>query len=557
MLFDEINQVVLELESKQRFHRIGDEDSPWIYDSYSHNIYSLNSNLIKEVLLKKSLNAVIEHSIDENIDFLNFCKSIKDSSKDIVNPIPVDSKCSVMINTSNRCNLNCLYCYRCKSEASVNNVETIKKTLEFAMKKYKPEASEYVISYSMTSESSLDLQILKQVADEYINFENYQFNNTDLDDSLFDEFYLLLKQDFESNKKFSFPSKNKTQVINFLNSLLPMRDLFDILNLSESLFTENDLNEIRKRNILAKWRVYRLNRWCLEKRYNKYIRLRKVPWVTFWFMTNGTCASDEFIDFVKACDINPLWISLDGPQKVHDANRKFMNGKGSYEEIVKNIKILRAKGLNLKASSVITSVFPKPLAIINHLQALGFNEVALTPVRPGYDCSFNENNVEALLDGYDEIFTALAKGAIRNDFRLFHLLKDDLSLNAFNAFSQKIKMAKRCPFDDQLVVNSKGDIYPCLYFTGNKDFCYGNINKRFNGKKFSKNLYITNRGDCKECWARYLCGGTCFYGSYAATGNYLSIDPIECKIKKHLAEKCLKLIVFLYEHNIPIERVFN
>ena len=25
-------------------------------------------------------------------------------------------------------------------------------------------------------------------------------------------------------------------------------------------------------------------------------------------MSNGTCASDEFIEFIKACDINPFWI---------------------------------------------------------------------------------------------------------------------------------------------------------------------------------------------------------------------------------------------------------
>ena len=557
MLFDEIKKVVLELDNKQRFHRIGDEDSRWVYDSYSQNIYFLNRALIDKGIQQENWNAFIERTIDENLDFLNFCKSIRNASTDIVNPIPVDSKCSVMINTSNRCNLNCSYCYRCKSEPSINNIETIKKTLDFAIKKYKPEASEYVISYSMTSESSLDLPILKQVADEYINYENYQFIDSDIEDTAFDDFYYQLKEDLGNNKYFDFPKKNKSDVIQFLNSLLSLKDLFEILILSESMFAENDRSEVGKRKILAKWRLFRLNRWCLEKRYDNYIKTRKVPWVSFWFMTNGTCGSEEFIEFVKACDINPLWISLDGPKKVHDANRKYSKGNGSYDDIVKNIKILRAKGLNLKASSVITSVYPKPLKIINHLLDLGFNEVALTPVRPGFDCSFNENNVNELLDGYDEIYNVLAKSALKKDYRLFHLLKDDLSLSAFYAFFQKIKMSKRCPFDDQLVVNSKGDIYPCLYFTGNKDFCYGNINDEIENKKFSKNLYINNRADCKNCWARYLCGGTCFYGSFVATGNYLAIDPIECRIKKHLAERCLKLIVFLYEHNIPIAKVLN
>ena len=159
MLFNEIKKVIKELNNKERFHRIGDEKSRWIYDSYSHNIYFVNSKLIKEVGFKENWNSFLEGSIDENLDFLNFCKSIKNSSEDIVNPIPVDSKCSVMINTSNRCNLNCSYCYRCKNEASVNNVETIKKTLDFAMKNNNQRQrqvlsmADYYAKYGTTSET--------------------------------------------------------------------------------------------------------------------------------------------------------------------------------------------------------------------------------------------------------------------------------------------------------------------------------------------------------------------------------------------------------------------
>ena len=73
--------------------------------------------------------------------------------------------------------------------------------------------------------------------------------------------------------------------------------------------------------------------------------------------------------------------------------------------------------------------------------------------------------------------------------------------------------------------------------------------------KIQHDIYINHREKCNECWARYLCGGTCLYASYKAKGNHLRIDPIECTIKKHMAERCMKLIVFLYEHNIPVDKV--
>lgn len=554
MLLEELKSVILQLDNSNRFHTINGKRDTWLYDSYAHKIYRIDTKIINGIK-RDNTNALENSSLENNLEFLLFCKSIKNVSQDFVEPIPPSKKCTVMINTSNRCNLNCSYCYRHKTEPSVSNLTTIKNTLDFVMKKYKPYAEEFVISYSMTSESSLDLPILKQIADEYINFENYQFTESDINDSSFKEFYNRLQTDLKACEFFDFPAENKNQVVKFLNSVLSIRNLFDILKLSESMFNENDRSEIRKRFILAKWRLFRLNRWCLEILYDKYIHKRKVPFVGFWFMTNGTCASKEFIDFVKSCDINPLWISLDGPKKVHDSNRKYNLGNGSYDDIIKNIKFFYTNGINLKASAVLTANFPRPLKIIKHLLSLGFKEISLTPVRPGYEYSFSESNVKDLLAGYDEIFALLKASAKKNDFSFFHLLKEDMCLAAFYSFFRKIKLIKRCSFDDQIVVDSKGDIYPCLYFTGNKNFCYGNISNRIERNRINHKIYVTDREDCKNCWARYLCGGTCFYASYTTTGSTLPPDPIECTIRKHLAERCLELIVFLFENNIAINRI--
>ncbi len=555
MLFDEMEKTILKLNSIKRFHRINGEKFVWIYDSHSHKIYRMDSNLIEKGIINEDWNTFINSSLDDNLEFLLFCKSIQNSSQDYVEPILPSQRCTVMINTSNRCNLNCSYCYRNKKEPGVNSLETIKRTLEYAIKSYKPAATEYIVSYSMTSESSMDLPLLKQIADEYINFENYQFIYSDIKDGCFKDFYIRLKNDLQTFDSIDFPNENKTDVIKYLNSLLNVRNLFDILNLSESMFNEYDRNEVKKRHVLAKWRMYRLNRWCLELLYDKYLNKRKVPFVSFWFMTNGTCASQDFIDFVKSCDINPLWISFDGPKEVHNSNRKYNKGNGSYDDILSNIKIFQSNNIKLKASAVITADFPKPLEIINHILKIGFDEISLTPVRPGFECSFNNSNIKDLLIGYDEIFNTLESASLKNDFKLFHLLKEDMCLAPLFSLLRKIKLTKRCAFDDQIVVDSKGNIYPCLYFTGHKDFCYGKITEGIDSTKINHKLDINNRGSCNECWARYLCSGTCFYGSFVNTGNHLTPDPIECKIKKHLAERCLNLIVFLFEHNISINKI--
>ena len=58
--------------------------------------------------------------------------------------------------------------------------------------------------------------------------------------------------------------------------------------------------------------------------------------IRFNMTTNGTLLSDEVVDFLVENDVM-LSISLDGSEEEHDANRKFVNGKGSFSTIIKNI----------------------------------------------------------------------------------------------------------------------------------------------------------------------------------------------------------------------------
>lgn len=560
MLKENIQESLLSLKDKKRFFRINGEKKVWFYDSYTQAMYSVNKEYLQKIeeCISPEIEKFSELKVEDFAQFVNFFAAVHKNNIDSVPQNPLETKCNIMINTSNRCNLRCTYCYCNKKDPSVNSLKTMKDTINYAMTRYKPDASEFVVSYSMTSESSVDLPLLKQIVDEYINYENYQFVEDDIIDDFFEEFYEKVKKKLFSKIKLNleFPQKEISSVVDFLNKLLSFRDLYDILEVTDRMFNDDARWQIQKRENCAKWKLYRINRWCLEVIFDKYLKKRHVPYVTFWFMSNGTCASDEFIEFIKACDINPFWISIDGPKIVHDKNRKFNNENGSYDEIINNLIKFRKNGINLKASVVLTADFPKPLEIIRHIQYLGFIEVSMTPIRPGYECSFDENSILELCKGYDEVFDALENMCIKNDFSLFRFLKEDLTLSAFNVFLSRTKLVKRCSFDNQIVVNSKGEIYPCLYFTDNKEFNLGNIKDGIDFSKVNHNITVDKRGECNNCWARYLCGGTCFYGSYVSNQDYVKIDSVECILKKYLAEKCLKLIVFMHEHNINIHNVY-
>jgi len=85
-------------------------------------------------------------------------------------------------------------------------------------------------------------------------------------------------------------------------------------------------------------------------------------------------------------------------------------------------------------------------------------------------------------------------------------------------------------------IDVDGNICSCQRFTGIQDYKIGDI---FNGidydKRYDYYIYdVNNNKKCSNCWARYLCGGTCYYGNYIFNNSKIKINEFECKYKKKL-----------------------
>jgi uncharacterized protein len=95
--------------------------------------------------------------------------------------------------------------------------------------------------------------------------------------------------------------------------------------------------------------------------YNySYRRFRSVaPDATkFSIQTNGLALSEEWIRFLRDSGTR-VSISLDGPERFHDARRKTRSGKGTWSLVTKTLERLRAAHL---APNVITVLHPNSLA---------------------------------------------------------------------------------------------------------------------------------------------------------------------------------------------------
>ncbi len=102
--------------------------------------------------------------------------------------------------------------------------------------------------------------------------------------------------------------------------------------------------------------------------------------VRFSVVTNLTNVDDDFIKFLKDHIPIGLCTSFDGPKEVHDKNRKYLGGKGSYDDVVYWIKRLseEMKGEDFKFHALTTVTrhsLDYPLEIVDEFRKLGFHSV--------------------------------------------------------------------------------------------------------------------------------------------------------------------------------------
>lgn len=535
--------------SNNRFFYIKRLHLTWIYDSYTNSIYS-----IKNLYFNALINSKKEKLVKNTKEYEKIKRNIL-LLKDII-PISKKSEkdANVMINISNHCNLKCSYCYRNKNDNSSVSVEQVEYTIKEIINRYKKESKCYNFTFSMTSESSLDLPILKKIALVFDEFENYFLTSKDFINNNLKKIYAKLKKLEISD--FVFPKFSNENTISILNELIKRRDLIKILNINEEYLQDFLKKEIQKVNELNFWKLHRVNRWLIEYFLDGYLKSSSEKYCSFNFFTNGTNASKEYIDFIKGLDKDTLMISIDGKKQVHDQNRSNLENKGSFKLIKENIKIFKNNGLKLKATSTITRKYPYPDRIINQIKKLGFISCEQGLVRENSNVSLLDKDLPKLFKSYRKIYKKIYRTLLLYNFEYFKFIIHDPCVTPLLSILKGSKIIKRCDIDNQFVIDINGDVYDCLYFCSKKTNKIGNI---YTGINYNKEKYsflkVTNRTNCISCWARYLCGGTCFYNSKCLTNSYNHNSPIECKIKKFYAEECIKLLVKLRSKNFDLKKL--
>lgn len=278
-----------------------------------------------------------------------------------------------------------------------------------------------------------------------------------------------------------------------------------------------------------------------------YARENEKAWkknIRFTMTTNATLLTEEMMDFMDK-EMGNIILSLDGRKEVNDNVRIKVDGSGSYDDILPNIKRMIEKRDKSKHyyvrgtfTEANTDFFEDVKAMVNE----GFREISIEPVvlEKGHFLELKEEHLPEIFENYDKLYDEMVRRKKEGDeFNFYHF---NIDLNGGPCVYKRIS---GCGAGFEYVaITPQGEVYPCHQFVGKEEFKLGSIyDDTYDaelGKKFKK-AHIYNKPKCRECWARFYCSGGCQSNNFAFNGDMNIPYEIGCKMQKKRIECAIAL----------------
>ncbi|UCG88473.1 MAG: SPASM domain-containing protein, partial [Gemmatimonadota bacterium] len=248
--------------------------------------------------------------------------------------------------------------------------------------------------------------------------------------------------------------------------------------------------------------------------------------------TNATLLSGSRARFLHRYRVR-VNVSLDGPARVHDRKRVHTDGSGSYGQVRRGIELLRRERIPFSIRATLDPVRPELTAVVNHALRLGARGV--------------HAELASGVLGRSSQLSARAVVRATREYRLFtdyyiRMMRRRQTLVPYHGyvrFLDALQNSRRkfygCGMGREYVaIAPQGDIYPCHRLVGQQGYLLGNLRTGLSGRGRSllRGLHAEGRRGCSTCWARYLCGGGCYYEAVLANGGLEHPSPAHCRLMR-------------------------
>jgi uncharacterized protein len=252
-------------------------------------------------------------------------------------------------------------------------------------------------------------------------------------------------------------------------------------------------------------------------------------------VSNGYNLTSEKADLLSKYHWQRFQVTLDGLKETHNKRRFLKNGRGSFDQIMDNIKYVIRNNKIDKVSIRINydknnvKEIPKFLQYLSDIFPVDRIILSLGFISKTYDKTEANTYISKYGISYQELcatYLKLYEVAIKKGFVMPDLFMFDGMCTA--------------KLDNAMVISSDGKIYKCLSGVGRKNFIEGDI---FEEPMHLPNyLFLDLYDKCleKKCEFIPLCNTGCRFKSYLDNGN---IHTISCnrEILEKLNKDLLKL----------------
>lgn len=258
-------------------------------------------------------------------------------------------------------------------------------------------------------------------------------------------------------------------------------------------------------------------RACVEHIINK---AQSLGAATFFAVSNGTDLH-HYEDLLGPTKLSYLQITLDGPAREHDQRRIYPNGKGSFEQIARNITLALERGVQISVRMNIDRLnAPLLPELADEIIARGWDKY---PTFGAYTAPIHAANtnvqIKTTFDSYELDQKIDEMREVFPNMSVVGRPDDRMKESARRIFNNNGAPSLRSTFcgahNGMYIFDAFGDIYACWERTGDKKIRIGSLNgdddftldDDLNDMWRSRN--VTTNPTCQRCRYALHCGGGC------------------------------------------------
>lgn len=297
---------------------------------------------------------------------------------------------------------------------------------------------------------------------------------------------------------------------------------------------------------------------------------KKEHFIHYSLVSNLTLLTDEIIEFLNEYNIS-ISTSIDGNRLVHNHNRPYTNGEGSFDHVRRSVEKLRSEGVSVGAIETTTRYsLEYAKQIVDEYKNLGFNGIFIRPLTPLGRANKNWSSLGYTADQYLSFYHDALNEIIRLNKDGYIMREDHAAIFLKKIFGRMMNyMELRSPCGGgvgQIAYYADGQIFTCdearmLYEMGNDAFCIGNVFQYGYGDLLKNSVCKTvcsasileSIPECSDCVYQPYCG-TCPVVNYALCGDVIEKYPhgYKCKIYKGMLDLLFQLIKENEPHTMDI-----